>query len=154
MWGVILRKCNYAFKTPDRPTDEDELMDFMRIFIQKKVHSKLANKVSTNMPSIDNMSINLIDTSNDSAASVETEAEDVTPKERNETEKRNANSDVEKNCTKLPKTEEDEYRMALAKAFNSKFKTQDERWKAMLHLCTKLREFKLERERGGDNNNY
>lgn len=60
MWNKILRKGNYALKTPGRPTDEDELMNAVRVFIQKQVPSKLTKKESANLPPDSNLSINAV----------------------------------------------------------------------------------------------
>lgn len=35
-WLIIRDKCNYAFKQPGRPTNQDELLEFMKNFIQSK----------------------------------------------------------------------------------------------------------------------
>lgn len=154
-WNAIFRKCNYVFQIPNRPTDEEELLKFMRAFVNEKVQSKLAKYKLGKRPSDENTSSDksLTDSVSKLAVSVELEKTNET-EEINDIFKNNSTSKTENQPIQSPgQVEECGYRKALAKAFNAKFQTQTQRWDAMLRLCTVLRKFKTERE-GDLNDNH
>lgn len=154
-WKKISNKCFYAFAESNRKTDQDALLGFMKFVVEKKLKSKSTRKTTSaqlpykcNSHDDKNMSIDSSDSSSDSVEDVDE------PEEKDDVQEKNDHLEEKNESTKPSNvTKEDPFRPALAKAFNSKFKSQGKRWTAMLHLCTLLKEFKTKREGDMNGNN-
>lgn len=140
-WKEIKRKCEYIFKIvkDERPTDHDDLLDFMKKHFRQKQETPAATseKLSTTSQKSDKLP-----SGSDKLSSTDDQQPEVEGFDSKKCE-------YQKNHTiddEFQSQQECGYRSASAKAFLSNFITNDDKLTGMLTLCDKLRNFKMQKD--------
>lgn len=149
-WDVIRRKCYYIFQQVNRETDQEELLNFMKIFICDKTKLIISPKTDGLFSKVPSMPTK--------KHKAETSSSEDLPDEDELHFQDNVstlNRELDNNCiSEEPiKPENDGYRLAIAQAFNYYFEDGDARLDAMLQLCTEIKKFKIDKEKFDNNAN-
>lgn len=144
-WCKIKKKCDYAFRDVDKKTDQDDLLDFMRSFIQSRSGLRIETSSSVVIDGADNVNDSKWSTTDQS----DVESLQETDNQANGTTKHLTDFsqlDTSKSLAgdKVPSNENDGGRGAIRSSFMKLPKS--ERCDAMVRLCNKIMEFKKSRE--------
>lgn len=155
MWTSIRNRCAYAFKKPERATDQDELLKFMRKTIQRKnrpvsnlplpifVQGKMS-KVTIPQQNAKQLEPEQEDNSEDDGVWQNSNSEPETEPKSKENEEESQDKDKELK-EKLKSQKLESCRTILSQSFNELNLDKAQQMKIMMAVCNKIFEFKNSR---------